>query len=100
MSSRFVLGNSTKAKARLEALLRVIDWLTGGVTTADWTKAPSWSWASRPSQRASGCAADARGGVSDAGGRGDAAPPHPPDRTLREGNEKLPCDRDGGVFCF
>ena len=100
MSSRFDLGNSTKAKARLEALLRVIDWLTGGVTTADWTKAPSWSWANRPSQRASGCAADARGDVSDAGAYGDAARPHHPDQTRQEGNEKPLCDRDGGAFFF
>src|SRR2546427_13046803 len=100
MSSRFDLGKSTKAKARLEALLRVIDWLTGGVTTADWTKAPSWSWANRPSQQASGCAADARGDVSDAGGHGDAARPHHPDQTRREGNAKPLCDRDAGAFFF
>src|SRR6266545_2672393 len=99
MSSRFVLGNSTKAKARLEALLRVIDWLTGGVTTADWTKAPSWSWASRPSPRASGCAADGRGGVSGAAGCGEATPPPDPDRSWN-GIERALCDRDGGGAFF
>src|SRR5213592_4368567 len=96
MSSRFDLGKSTKAKARLEALLRVIDWLIGGVTAADWTKAPSWSWANRPSQRASGCAADAHGDVSGAGGCGDGAPLQPRNRPRRERNETWPCDRDGG----
>src|SRR5213596_2008659 len=100
MSSRFVLGSSTKAKARLEALLRVIDWLTSGVSTADWTKAPSWSWANRRSRRASGCAAGGHGGVFDAGGYGDAPPPHP-DQTRRGGNERPLCDRDsGGVFFY
>src|ERR1051325_1437199 len=98
MSSRFVLGNNTKAKARLEALLRVIDWLTGGVTTADWTKTPSWSWAARPSPRASGCAADDRVGVSGAGGWCDATPHLDPDRSWN-GIERPRCDRDGdGVF--
>src|SRR6266516_3251226 len=95
MSSRFDLGNSTKAKARLEALLREIDWLTGGATTAEWAQAPSWSGANRPSRRASGCAADAHGDVSDAGDHGDAAHPHHPDKTRREGNEKPLCDRAG-----
>src|SRR5438128_8609696 len=99
MSSRFVLGNNTKAKARLEALLRVIDWLTSGVTTADWTKAPSWSWANRPSPRASGCAADVHGDVSDDAGCGDAASPRPPDQTRRGGWESALCKcADGGVF--
>src|SRR6266516_2583849 len=99
MSSRFDLGNSTNAKARLEALLRVIDWLTGSVTTADWTKGPSWSWAGRPSPRASGCAADGRGAVSDAGGYGDATPPQVPDRR-RKGMARPLCDRDGGGAFF
>src|SRR5881394_2503607 len=100
MSSRLVLGKSTNAKARLEALLRVIDWLTSGVTAADGTMAPSWSWACRPSRRGSDCAADVRADVSGAGGSGDAAPPHPPDRTQREGNEIQLCDCDDGVFYF
>src|SRR6185503_8800091 len=100
MSSRFVLGRSTKAKARLEALLRVIDWLTSGVTTADWTMAPSWSRACRPSRRASGCAADARGAASGAGGCDEATPPHPRDRSRREGIEQRLCDCADDVFSF
>src|SRR5213075_920262 len=100
MSSRFGLGNNTKAKARLEALLRVIDWLTGGVTTADWTKSPSCWWANRRSPRGLDCAADGRGGVSGAGGFGDAAPPQGPGQPRQEGHEKLLCDRDDGSAFF
>src|SRR6185436_9070514 len=99
MSSRLVLGKSTKAKARLEALLRVIDWLTGGFTTADWAKVPSWPWAVRQSPRALGCVADGRGDASGGGGYGEA-PPVDRVRPGRRVNEKPFCDGGRGASLF
>src|SRR5882762_1792657 len=72
MPLRLAFGRSTNARARLEALLRVIDWLTWALTTADWRSARFWTGANLQSPPASGCADDVRGasGVSDAGDRG------------------------------
>src|SRR6266480_4172296 len=69
MPLRLAFGRSTNARARLDALLRVIDWLTWALTTAGWRSALFWTGASLQSRPASGCADDGRGasGVSGAG---------------------------------
>src|SRR5438876_11830533 len=77
MSSRLSRGSSTKANARLEALLRVIDWLTSAVTAADLDSARLWGEADRRSRPGSDCAGGDRGGggVSGAGGHPERAFP-------------------------
>src|SRR6185295_1807210 len=79
MPSRLARGRSTKANARLEALLRVIDWLTCTLTGADWTARAAWAAAGLPSRPVSDFASGGHDGDGDGdggGGRGDDAPPH------------------------
>src|SRR6266850_4498507 len=86
MPSRLARGKSTNARARLEALLRVMDWLTCALTAADWTVPVVWAAADHRFQPVSDYANGGRAaGAADAGGdgarRGDAhlrRPPHAP----------------------
>src|SRR5262245_52785950 len=99
MASRLACGNSTNARARLEALLRVmvrdscIERVRGRVA------ARSELEASHPSLPTSDCAAD--GFVADAAGVGALLPrhlpgdPRPNRRCLHLGWPTL-CDVDGG----
>src|SRR5712671_1081865 len=81
MPSRFSRGSSTNARARLEALLRVIDWLTWGLTTASGDSARFLEGATRRSRPGSDCAGDDCG--EDVGGGGDDDEDGRPDAVLR-----------------
>src|SRR2546423_13484416 len=71
MPLRLAFGRSTNARARLEAPLRVIDWLTCALTAAGWRTALFWTGVSLQSRPASGCADDGRGASAVSGdGRG------------------------------
>src|SRR2546430_12832981 len=71
MPWRLAFGRSTNARARLEALLRVIDWLTCALTAAGWRSSLFWTGGSLQSRPASGFGDDGRGASGVSGdGRG------------------------------
>src|SRR5437867_223953 len=99
MPLRLAFGRSTNARARLEALLRVIDWLTCALTTADWRSALFWTGANLQSRPAWGCAGDGRGasgGVSDAGDRGGCVLRFLRPRANRQQALSRSCVQEGG----
>src|SRR2546430_17676698 len=102
MPSRLSRGNSTNARARLEALLRVIDWLTCALTAAGWRAALLWAGAAPRFRPASGCGGDGRGddAVGGAGGRRGAGrgPLLRPGPGPGRGRPVVPGGGEGGGF--